>query len=89
MVITISAGNFIGALWNSILLPGVYICLSAALDKIFKAFNTSIKVLPSLQDAVNGMDIVKTVWVVILILIFFVIWLNYLLNENSYASGGV
>jgi hypothetical protein len=84
-----SAGNFIGALWNSILLPGIYIVLSAALDKIFKAFNTSIQVLPSMQDAVNGMDIVKTVWLVLLVLIFVVIWINYLMNENSQASGGV
>ena len=84
-----SAGNFIGALWNSILLPGIYLVLSAALDKVFKAFNTSIQVIPSLQDAVNGMDIVKAVWVVLLILMFLVIWINYLLNENSQASGGV
>ena len=84
-----SYGNLAGAIWNSILLPGLYIVLGAALDKVFKAFNTSIQVLPSMQDAVTGMDIVKTVWVVILILIFLVIWINYLLNENSQASGGV
>jgi hypothetical protein len=84
-----SAGNFLGALWNSILLPGVYLILSAALDKVFKAFNTSIKVIPSMQDAVKGMDIVKSVWIGILILIFLVIWINYLMNENSQASGGV
>jgi len=63
--------------------------LGAALDKLFIAFNGSIKVLPSLQDAVNGMGIVQTVWSMILILMFIVIWINYMLNENSQASGGV
>lgn len=68
---------------------GLWIVLGAALDKVFKAFNTSIKVLPSLQDAVNGMGLVQTVWGMILIILFIVIWINYLMNENSQASGGV
>lgn len=84
-----SAGNLIGSLWNTVFFAGLWIVLGAALDKVFKAFNTSIKVLPSLQDAVNGMGIVQTVWGMILIILFIVIWINYLMNENSQASGGV
>ena len=84
-----SAGNFIGSVFNTIFFPGLYIVLSAALDKIFKAFNSSIQVLPSMQDAVNGMDIVKFVWTILLALMIIVIWMNYLFNENSQASGGV
>jgi hypothetical protein len=84
-----SAGNLIGALWNTAFFGGLWVILGAALDKIFKAFNTSMAVLPTLQDAVNGMGIMQSVWAYILVIIFFVIWLNYLLNENSLASGGV
>jgi uncharacterized membrane protein len=84
-----SAGNLIGSLWNTVFFAGLWIVLGAALDKVFKAFNTSIKVLPSLQDAVNGMGIVQTVWGMILIILFIVIWINYLMNENSQAGGGV
>lgn len=84
-----SAGNLIGAIFNSIFLPAVWIVLSAAMDKLFSAFNTSIRLLPSLQDAVNGMDIVKVAWVGVLILIWLVIWINYAMNENSQSSGGV
>ena len=84
-----SAGNLIGSIWNTIFFAGLWIVLGAALDKVFKAFNTSINVLPSLQDAVNGMGIVQVVWGVLLIIMFMVIWINYLMNENSQSSGGV
>jgi hypothetical protein len=84
-----SAGNLIGSLWNTIFFAGLWIVLGACLDKVFKAFNASIKVLPSLQDAVNGMGIVQTVWSTLLIILFVVIWINYVMNENSQASGGV
>jgi hypothetical protein len=35
------------------------------------------------------MGIMQTVWTFILIVMFLVIWINYLANENSQASGGV
>ena len=84
-----SAGNLLGSIWNTALFGGLWVVLGMAIDKIFKAFNTTIKVLPSLQDAVNGMGMMQTIWSVILILMFIVIWINYLANENSMASGGV
>ena len=84
-----SAGNLFGSLFNTVLFGGLWVVLGAVIDKLFKAFNTSIKVLPSLQDAVNGMGIMQTVWSMILIVVFVVIWWNYMMNENSQASGGV
>lgn len=71
------------------MLGGIWVVLDAAMDKIFRVFNYSITVLPSLQDAVNGMGIMQWIWSMIMIVIFFVIWLNYMLNESSQASGGV
>jgi hypothetical protein len=84
-----SAGNLFGSIWNTALFGGLWAVLGAAIDKISIAFNTTIKVLPSLQDAVNGMNIMQWVWSMILIIMFIVIWMNYLFNENSMASGGV
>jgi hypothetical protein len=84
-----SAGNFLGSLASTILLGGIWTILGAAIDKIFKMFNYTIKVLPSLQDAVNGMGIMQYVWTAIMIIIFIVIWFNYMMNESSQASGGV
>lgn len=83
------AGNLIGSVFNTVLFGGLWIVLSAAVDKIFVAFNRSLLVLPSLQDAADGMGIMKIAWWAIMVVIFFVIWMNYLLNENSQASGNV
>lgn len=84
-----SAGNFFGSVWNTVILGGMWTILGFAMDKIFKAFNTTLAVLPTYQDAVNGLGIMQVIWSSIMIVIFFVIWLNYLLNQNSMASGGV
>jgi hypothetical protein len=84
-----SAGNLLGSIFATVMLSGVWVVLGAAFDKIFKVFNHSITVLPSLQDAINGMSIMQYVWSMIMVLIFIVIWLNYMLNESSQASGGV
>jgi hypothetical protein len=83
------AGNLLGSAFTTILFSGLWIVLGYAVDKIVKAFNTSIKVLPSMQDAVNGMAIMQWVWTFILVIVFIAIWINYLMNENSQASGGV
>jgi hypothetical protein len=88
-VVILSAGNLIGAIANTVLLGGIWVVLGAAFDKIFKVFNSTINVLPTMQDAVNGMGIMQWIWSMIMILIFFVIWLNYMMNESSQASGGV
>ena len=87
--IVISAGNFLGSIFSTVILGGIWVILGAAIDKIFKIFNYTIKVLPSLQDAVNGMGIMQYVWTAIMIVIFIVIWFNYMMNESSQASGGV
>lgn len=84
-----SAGNLLGSMFNTVLFGGVWTVMGGVVDKLFKAFNSSAAVLPTLQDAMNGMNIMQTVWSVILVLMFIVIWMNYLLNENSQASGGV
>jgi len=84
-----SAGNLLGSIANTVVLGGIWVVLGAAIDKIFRVFNYSITVLPSLQDAVNGMGIMQTIWTFIMVLIFFVIWFNYMMNESSQAGGGV
>lgn len=84
-----SAGNLLGSIFATVILGGVWVVLGVAMDKIFKVFNYTLTVLPSLQDAVNGMGIMQWIWSMIMILIFIVIWLNYMMNESSQASGGV
>jgi len=83
------AGNLIGSIWNTILAGGLWVVLGKAMDVLCKAFNYSLTISPSIQDFVTGFTYQQTIWSVILVLVFVVIWLNYLLNENSLASGGV
>lgn len=83
------AGNFIGSCWNTLLLGTLWLVLGYAMEKIFRAFNSTMRLLPTLQDAVNGMSQMQFIWGILFIGIFCVIWANYLMNENSQASGGV
>ena len=83
------AGNLLGAIFNTIFFGGLWVVLGMVVEKLFRAFNTSIGILPSLQDAANGLTIMQIGWSIICVIIFIVIWLNYLFNENSQASGGV
>jgi type II secretory pathway component PulF len=84
-----SAGNLIGSIYNTILAPVIWIILGYVIEKIVRAANTSMKLLPTMQDAINGMEMMQYAWVVSLFIVFCVIWINYALNENSQASGGV
>lgn len=83
------AGNLIGAFFNTLLFGGLFIVMGFAVEKMFIAFNHTMAVLPTFQDAVNGFSIMQIIWLAIWIIMFIVIWVNYLLNENSQASGGV
>lgn len=84
-----SAGNLIGSIFNTIFFGMLWVVLGMIVEKMFRAFNYSMTVLPTLQDAANGLTIMQTAWSVICVIIFLVIWINYTLNENSQASGGV
>ena len=83
------AGNFVGSSFNTVLFGGLAIVMGYAIEKLFKAFNHTITVLPTFQDAVNGFTIMQTCWSIVFVIILIAIWVNYFLNENSQASGGV
>ena len=82
------AGNLIGLVFNILVFGAIWTILGGLVDRIIKAFNVSIKVLPSLQDAANGLSIMQTVWASLLILMFIALIINYIMNENSQVSGG-
>jgi hypothetical protein len=35
------------------------------------------------------MSVMEWIWTILLVIVFMAIWINYLMNENSQASGGV
>ena len=84
-----SAGGIFGLFFNLFVGAGLWTILGAAVERIGIVFNNSIAVLPTMQDAVNGFNLMQTVWSVIMVIIFLGLVVNYLVNENSIASGEV
>jgi len=84
-----SAGGIFGLFFNLFVGGGLWTVLGVAVERIGIVFNNSISVLPTFQDAVNGFNLMQTVWSVIMVIIFLGLVVNYLVNENSIASGEV
>jgi hypothetical protein len=82
------AGNLIGLVFNMFVFGAMWTILGGLVDRIITVFNISLKVLPSLQDAANGLSIMQTIWSSLLILMFIALIINYIMNENSQISGG-
>jgi type II secretory pathway component PulF len=81
-----SAGGLFGMFMNLFVAAGLWIILGAAVERIAKAFNATIAIMPTLQDAVNGFSLMQTVWGVIMIVIFLALVVNYLFEESNRAS---
>ena len=84
-----SAGNFFGLIMNTVFFAGLWTILGAAIDKMGQAFNSTIGVIPTYQDAINGFTMQQTFWVALPILYFIFLCVNYVMNENSKSSGDV
>lgn len=82
-----SAGNLLGTILVDVAAFAIWSILGLAIDKIGHVFNYTIRILPSFQDAVTGFNMTQTVWLVMLIVVWVVSWVNYALNESSEAGG--
>ena len=81
-----SAGNFAGSLLNSILFLVIWLVAGWAMSAFGDMFNRNIAVFPTFQDAATGFNIVQTAYLVLLVLAWMVIWVNYAINEHSEAN---
>ena len=81
-----SAGGLFGLFLNLFVAAGLWTVLGAAVEKVAKAFNSTIAIMPTLQDAVNGFSLMQTVWGVIMIVIFLALIVNYLFEESNRAT---
>jgi len=79
----VSWGSLFGALMLTVAFAAIWVILGKAVEVITRAFNASIMVLPTFQDAVNGMNIMQYAWTGIMVLIFLGIWINYVINEHQ------
>jgi hypothetical protein len=84
-----SAGGLIGTVGNIIFFGVFWIILGVAIDKVGYAFNKTINIIPTFQDAVTGFTMVQQVYLIMPALVFVVLIVDYILTENSKRSGEV
>ena len=65
-----SAGSLIGTLANIFFFGIFWMILGVAIDKIGFAFNKSIAILPTFQDAVTGFTMVQQVYLIMPAIVF-------------------
>lgn len=78
-----SLGSLFGAIFNTAAAALCWIACGKFVEVITKAFNTTINIIPTFQDAVTGFTIQQYAWTAIMVIILVGIWLNYFINSNS------
>lgn len=81
-----SWGSLFGSGWNTLVLGALWTLLGKFVEVLAKAFNKTILIVPTFQDAVNGFSIMQTAWVVIMVIILLGIWINYIANNNAASN---
>ena len=81
-----SWGSLFGAFWNTVAFAILWVVLGKFVEVITKAFNKTITILPSFQDAVNGFNMMQMAWAAIMVIILLGIWVNYIANSNTSAN---
>ena len=84
-----SAGGLFGYFMNLVVFVAFWTVLGVVFDKIAVLFNMTIRIMPTYQDAVNGFAITQTIYSLLPVIVFIFLSINYLMNENSMASGEV
>lgn len=78
-----SAGNIIGLFFNLFAFATIWTFVGWVVDRIAIMFNSTLNLLPSLQDAATGFSLVQMIYGIIPAIAFVVILFNYYLNEHS------
>lgn len=84
-----SAGAVAGSILNFLVFAGVWMVIGTVFDKIAVVFNSTIKLMPTFQDAVNGFAMTQVAYGILPAVYFIALVINYVLTENSAASGEV
>jgi hypothetical protein len=84
-----SAGGIVGVVMNTLLFIALWSIVGIVVDKLGAAFNQTITLMPTMQDAVNGFHITQIIYGVLPAIVFIVLLINYFVNENAQSSGEV
>jgi hypothetical protein len=84
-----SAGNLFGLIMNTIIFAAIWSVVGVVVDKLGVTFNSTIRIMPSLQDAVTGFGIMQVIYGILPVIVFIFLLINYFVNENAQSSGEV
>jgi hypothetical protein len=84
-----SAGGVVGLFMNLLFFAGLWTVLGVVVDKMGQIFNLSITIMPTYQDAVNGFNMMQTIYAILPVIVFIALVINYWVQENSMSSGEV
>jgi hypothetical protein len=84
-----SAGGIFGLVMNILIFSGIWTVVGVVVDKFGVVFNSTMRVMPTMQDAVNGFAITQIVYGILPVIMFITLLINYFVNENAQSSGEV
>jgi hypothetical protein len=84
-----SAGGLFGMVMNILIFSGIWTVVGVVVDKLGAVFNSTIRVMPTMQDAVNGFAITQIIYGLLPIIVYITLLINYFVNENAQSSGEV
>jgi type II secretory pathway component PulF len=84
-----SAGGIVGLIFNTLAFAALWTIIGVVVDKLAVAFNSTIQILPTMQDAVTGFTLMQTIYSILPGVVFIALLINYFVNENAQSSGEV
>jgi len=84
-----SAGGLFGTIMNFFLFAGLWVVVGTVFDKIGATFNITMRIMPTMQDAVNGFALTQLIYGILPVVVFIALVINYIMVENSQTSGEV
>jgi len=84
-----SAGALFGSFMNFFIFAGEWMVIGTVFDKVASIFNSTIRLMPTMQDAVNGFALTQIIYGALPVVFAFALFINYILVENSSSSGEV
>lgn len=82
-----SAGALFGTAMNMILFAGFWTVIGVVFDRVAVVFNSTIRLMPTMQDAVNGFALTQIIYGILPIIVIAALAINYVLVENNNQSG--
>lgn len=84
-----SAGGLFGTIMNFFVFAAIWTVIGYVFDKLAVIFNSTMRILPTFQDAANGFALSQLIYASLPAIVFLALVVNYLLVENSQTSGEV